>query len=1038
MEDRRQGLTRDEFYAKYPEKRIRNSRNSGQEQPTADTELNINDSPRRANGINTSSTQDLSRVVTPEAERSRNNQGQRPAPTPVPGLPPPMRRSGSFTVDPDLAEVEQAWDRDANSRRYSSQTRNFGGDNANRLVRIDSSGSDARRFSRFMDNQQQQNVLAAQEGRRRLLNAGVETRETPAQALQALTGQAIDDDLAARTRQFAEAMDLPVDKALSLAQRERQAGANPVNARRLMRGQPMVVPIPRKNVDFVGNTGEMTPDPLISDLVQRLNQRALKGARSDGSLAEQEGRSEANSGDWDSMERATGNPLTEGDMMVAALESRDATAGRSVRPFQALSAEQTAEQRDRLGSAKTRGGRRDSFQKERAINEEAQVLRNPGSVLSAGLEGNPAKVLLPVLVAPKLQQRGQDAQGRPLMQIPQVFAGKSSGKAQFQPALPGARVLYINPYAELPDSVVERVGLQRVPIKPEKDASGALDATALNVPIPDVLADNERIPNLASKYDPAMTPGEYGYRNPTFAEAARTIALEGSTPIKPYTQEMVEEAINGRGRVDYRMAEDGPRLFMVRDKTGRPVGYRTPQNPGQMPRSAAGPMTPWGRATADPVTDFRVGSPMSYTQEAWGMLDDLIGALAEHTYGRINQRPGAARWEVPVEGSRAFTVVPDDPRGKEFAKQLIDYGALVNLPGNAIPEPVVEFQRRLLDEAGIPGGKRHDENQLIRMLSFLRGIADAPPADVPLTPALAAAAAESIVAPEGKTGLARLLQRALTPVVTNERAAASLAQPVSSPGRQNVERSILGELARFLRDPEQFARERTAGGPQYGVFRDALSIPQPRYYQPSLPGTVNLAAQGATALPQSERDTLNYMIQRLGIQPREPEPAYQYVMPGLWNRAKLQAEPDLVGPGFQGPNPSPYADATRRAIAIGDYANPEAQDAAMAYQALMLRARQQAASRQGGSDGFIQLQPMMPGETGERFDGSYSNEAIRRAQVARSASRGQAGVNTPIDPIARDARATVEASPELISQRARARALMQQYGRNFQRLQRGG
>lgn len=89
MEDRRQGLTRDEFYAKYPEKRIRNSRNSGQEQPTADTELNINDTPRRANGINTSSTQDLSRVVTPEAERSRNNQGQRPAPTPVPGLPSP-------------------------------------------------------------------------------------------------------------------------------------------------------------------------------------------------------------------------------------------------------------------------------------------------------------------------------------------------------------------------------------------------------------------------------------------------------------------------------------------------------------------------------------------------------------------------------------------------------------------------------------------------------------------------------------------------------------------------------------------------------------------------------------------------------------------------------------------------------------------------------------------------------------------------------------------------------------------------------------
>jgi hypothetical protein len=524
-----------------------------------------------------------------------------------------------------------------------------------------------------------------------------------------------------------------------------------------------------------------------------------------------------------------------------------------------LSAEDTGVAANALGLGRTVGGRRNSFRKEKRSNEEATVLRTPGSVLSQGMEFKPDDILLPFVIAPKNQQvwsTGKaagpysDASG-PVMQAAQYYNG-----GKFAPSLRDAQVLYVNPYAELSDGAVSRLGLDLVQNPIEKDVSGGYDQEALNVPVPDV--GQERY-GLRPQDDPSFgVDSGVSYRNPTFAEAVNALSLRHRTPIGAFTEDMLVGG--GRNYSDVLVGQPERQVFALGSKR-RPDGRPAPiADYFKQPAEAGAPR----------VADVRVGSGQKRTPEFYAALDDLIDAVAQEAYGI----PGQALGDAGVIQERS-TADRYSPAAASPMPGEAQWGALMNLRST---DPVVaDYQRRLLTESGFPINTSA-ANPLLGVVDLMEQLASAPPSDTDVRRGvLGASAAEPIVAPNGRVGVARILEAA------KQRAGElrGRTRPTTDNARQTYEKALSDLVKRGVggnepRKPEPAPTKAPAVG---GYQRRERAV------QPVIPGLEQDVRFPANALDPVTRDLARYMASRAPQSgPRDVEPVTQLVPAELYSR----------------------------------------------------------------------------------------------------------------------------------------------------------
>lgn len=498
-----------------------------------------------------------------------------------------------------------------------------------------------------------------------------------------------------------------------------------------------------------------------------------------------------------------------------------------------LNAEDTGLAANALGLGRTVGGRRNSFRKEKRANEEAVVLRAPGSVLSQGMELNADGILLPFVIAPKNQQVWSSGKaagpysdvGGPVMQAAQYYTGE-----RFAPSLRDAQVLYVNPYAEVSDAVVSRLGLDLVQNPIEKDVSGGYDQESLNVPVPDV--GQERY-GLRPKDDPSFgLDSGVSYRNPTFAEAVNALSLKYRTPIGVFTEDML--AGGGQAYSDVLVGQPGKQVFALGSKR-RPDGSPAPiADYFKEPAEAGEPR----------VADVRIGSGQKRTPEFYAALDDLIDAVALEAYGEPGQTYGDPG--VIQERSTKDRYAPADASPMPGQAK---WGALMNLRST---DPIVaDYQRKLLSEAGFPVNTSA-ANPLLGVVDTLEQLAGAPPADTDIRRGvLTAAAAEPLVAPAGQVGAARILEAA------KQRASESRGR--SRPTTDNARRIYEKAMADLVR------RDFGAGQPRQEVQATApasqasTGTRRMRAGQPIIPGLESNVMFPANSLDPVTRDLARYM-----------------------------------------------------------------------------------------------------------------------------------------------------------------------------------
>lgn len=708
----------------------------------------------------------------------------------------------------------------------------------------------------------------APEGLDAVFGAGAPRPANAQEALQRLTGIEAGADAAFRAQQYAEILNL-----------------GPRAAYQLVLAENGLAELPESLVRKVASTGEIAPDPVATALASGLSREALRQRTLQ--------RDEAGFGEADDNRVPI---LSDAALQSVADRVSRSITGMPSTPFRQLTAEETAAAAEAEGAGKTRGGRRNSLRKNSNFPEEAAVVRVPGSVLSQGIEPNPANFLMPVLVAPKNQQvwseGAADLRGdERVMQVAQYNAGKDAqGRTMWRPSLRNARVVYVNPYGEVPDAVMSRLGLDMVPYLPEKDVSGAMDQKALNVPIPDIDGQGGfRSPSDDPGYG---MRGETQYRKPTIAEAVQSLLLQNSTPIKPYTEEMLV----GRGARygDAVLKPDGSEvpvyaLGSKRSKDGkaRPISayFETPAEPG-----------------APRVADVRVGTANRYTPEFYEAFDELIGALATEAYGQ----------NVPVAAELAGRDRFQPNRGV-IPPEKVRYGALMNLAGNADIQAAAAYQRALLEEAGFPVSGR-TRNPLMEMVGIMKDLGAAPPSDVPVrNAALTAAQAEPIVAPRGLTGASRLLQQ-----VRQEKLATMGAQgPTTSRARQTDENAAYSLLNRLL-GGAAVPQPRDEQMPRYGVYRDDLSIRQPGYRQSVISGLEQELRFPQTTPPDPvARDVLRYMRERVpASSAAEPQRVIQFVPRELMDPQAVQIRQEVTA-GTGGAPARPVAVA-QGGLSLGD------------------------------------------------------------------------------------------------------------------------
>jgi len=741
--------------------------------------------------------------------RYGRGRGERPQPQNIPGLPP------ADEVLSELAYVRQLEDAaaPADPGRAVAYSQRFGPQQDNVFSRL---FRGRRGEGRAMDEAQLQQRLADELTRQSLV-AGESQR--PDALFAAALGRPVSSETAALAQAY---LTLPGNEPLTPA--EAVALAEQSGATAAARGPARRSSDPQlaQLAQIVAQKGEIGPDQGLQQTLIAANRGLI-------------------------------DPALPIEPQLAALSPEDAAElalrARSLTQLEQLSADDTALTAQSLGAGRTIGGRRNPFRKEKSGAAEAAVLRTPGNVLSAGLEFPQGDVLLPILVAPKSQQVWSEAADpmTPEMQVAQYYAGKDeAGRSRFAPSLRDARVLYVNPYAELPLPVVERLGLDPVLVPVEKDVSGAYDQDALNVPIPDVgEAANVLPPKADPGYRAAVNPV---YRNPTFAEAVNALSLKYRTPIKDFTEDMLLN--RGRYYADALVDRPDVAVFALGNKR---LSDGAPAPIAAYFEQPADPMAP-------PVASVRVGGGQKRSLEFYSAFDDLVDALAGGVYGRgpvAAELAGASRYK---------------PAPASTLPGVVRYGALMNLRST---DPLVaDYQRRLLDEAGFPVTSAAS-NPLLGVVDLLEQLSAAPPSDAPLPQvARSAADAEPAVAPRGQSGAARLLARAKQPLLN----AAAASRPTTDRSRQGVERAT-AELLQRLLGGEATAQPRPE--PSAPV---AASRPRERFRQPLIPGT-EAALLSSGYRPDPADALARYMAVRAPEAPvQTPERVVQYVPEELYSR----------------------------------------------------------------------------------------------------------------------------------------------------------
>jgi hypothetical protein len=535
-----------------------------------------------------------------------------------------------------------------------------------------------------------------------------------------------------------------------------------------------------------------------------------------------------------------------------------------------LNAEDTGLAANALGLGRTVGGRRNSFRKEKRSNEEAAVLRTPGSVLSQGMEFSADDILLPFVIAPKNQQVWSSGKAAgpysdvsgPVMQAAQYYNGEN-----FAPSLRDAQVLYVNPYAQLSDAAVSRLGLDLVQNPIEKDVSGGYDQEALNVPVPDI--GQERY-GLRPQDDPSFgVDSGISYRNPTFAEAVNTLSLRYRTPIGTFTEDML--AGGGRNYSDVLIGQPGREVFALGSK----------RRPDGRPAPIADYFKEPAEAGAPRVADVRVGSGQKRTPEFYAALDDLIDAVAVEAYGE----PGTAYGDAGVIQERStgnrYTPAAASPLPGEAR-----WGSLMNLRST---DPVVaNYQRRLLAESGFPI-ETSAANPLLGVVNVLEQLAAAPPSDTDVRRGvMTASAAEPIVAPAGQVGAAMILESA------KQRAAdlRGRTRPTTDNARQTYERALSDLVKRGV--GAGGAREELKDAPDTSVT--GVTARRTRATQPVIPGLEQDVRFPANALDPVTRDIARYMAERAPKRREmDTERVVQLVPAEIYNRFFEQAITEKAG-----------------------------------------------------------------------------------------------------------------------------------------------
>lgn len=668
----------------------------------------------------------------------------------------------------------------------------------------------------------------------RLLRAGRDTMpgpmgemrvmEAPHEALSRAFGIEVTPEAGLRAQQLAEAAQLPASKALQLAQLELEGG---LLARRQGRN--------RASADLlreIAIAGEISPDPIISEANRQLKEQLRRIQTADSTEI----------GDLDQMVlddrefSLSPSDTIQEDILVRAAQQAGATgSGSRLRPYRQLTEEQTKRLGEMSGKDRTR----------KRLPDEAVVMRAPGSVLSAGMEFDPRGTWIPLLAALKNQVNQRTGE----LQIQQVYAGKNDlGQHQFLPTLTKASTIYVNPYAELPDEVVQHMGLDPILIKQEKDVTGALDANMLNVPVPDVGQSRH---GLTPRDDPSFgARGGQAWRNPTFGEAVQTLLLKNATPIKDYELDMLEQGGQAaKDRVNGRdvFALGGKFDPVTREPMPIASYSRQPDADGSVP-----------------TVSVRVGGKKKYQETLYKDVDDLVTAMIASHAGEFQQ--GA-------DGRVA-------PRRQ--------YGLMVNLAPNAIPGALLQYQRKLLEEAGVPLPSGHG-NPLQAVLNFASELGKAPTNDMPRPQVLLPMAeGERIVAQDGRFGLARKLQDIKEQILARQR----------EPNNLSWTRAALDELARRTRqgpDPRRFDSRGQYYLPGFETSREY-------YLGPEAPAEEVAATPTRQAIGQLELD----------LRTQEARDPRQLAIPGLaasvptlgWPR-DVEAGVSVVGRPFTRPSDTP-------------------------------------------------------------------------------------------------------------------------------------
>lgn len=803
----------------------------------------------------------------------------------IPGLPDPNEARYGYSAD----EVSQIL-ADQGVTAVRQVARPGGGTGTYTVLGRGNRGSSAE-----LDRQIRASAIAAETARRDLVEA---TGITPAQVLSGQVQAQIPAEIARRAQILAEATGLSGQEALALTLADVPGG----NLEAISGVSNADL---SKLAAKVADLGETREDPFVTKLVQDLNREARRGQ----SRSPQE------------IEAGTGNPATTRDMGDAldydalarvAEQVSLLSSGATGRPFQQLSAEETQAAADASGLGKTRGGRRNSLRKEGKDLGGAYVTRTPGGVLSQGMEPSQEGIFVPLLVAPKTQVRNSGAIAEyqvPAFYDQQYTVPGSDRPGGYRPSLKDARVLYLNPYAELSDAVVASLGLGRVPVNISKDISGAYDDKAFNVPIPDTGSQHGFDPRQDPSYG-LRSAGLYGdtensggFRNPTVAEAIRQLEQDYRTEIRDVRISDLRR--RGADAQDVYVDPETGREYEVFSKRFDPRADRmlSIAETAEMPLTradmldAAGYTPREGKAILGagipprvPVASVRIGSPKKYREDPgrnfYAEVDNLISALAQEAFGEMDATGGgtnrsfpatplAAR-PVPVEGSRYEVSDAEGERTwKERAAAMslpgqLQYGALINMAGR--PDAAIDaYQRMLLRDAGFPLPEVQPGVETPRTLSgiidSLVELANAPVSDTPLRQA--AVPAQQAVA-QGMNA-ARLLQQAKQDIQRSRGGRESM--PTTTSARKTAEKSGYAKLLTLMKGA---AAALGAGPAPTRADLPPAETYSPSYKfrrQPAIPGLEGELLQPTpVGVDPVMRDVANYMAAR-APQPTESRPA---------------------------------------------------------------------------------------------------------------------------------------------------------------------